>query len=368
MIRIFLDSGAYSLYHRFLSHSDGKNYEYIETDAFWEYVDNYAAYVKKNISLIETYVNVDVIFNPKASWKLQKYLEKEHGLKPLPVFHFGEDIKWFKRYMDNYEYIGISGVGKETPRSAYINYADSVFNLVCSNKDRLPEWRIHGFAMTSPNFLFRYPWYSVDSTSWVQFSKFGAIIIPRTILKKIRYDSSPTVIFLSHKSPKKTQPDGYHYMQLGKVTKNEVLKYVNKLGFVLGESKMEKIDGKEKEIIVEKGLCNDYKYRDQFNLLYFLELEKNLPSWTRPFKKENVIFDTGIKNTKEYSYKYRGGKTKLFFAGNFPQLKEYKEEKKVANLVINRYNTYNRLITFFFKDDMQSVLDLRKEELNENNS
>jgi hypothetical protein len=58
--------------------------------------------------------------------------------------------------------------------------------------------------------------------------------------------------------------------------------------------------------------------------------------------------------------------TRLYLAGNFPQLKDPLLEEKMAQYAVEKYLIYNRLITFFFKDDMQSILDLKKEELNEN--
>lgn len=360
MIRIFLDSGAYSLYHHSFKKAGGnKDYNHVETDEFWKYVDSYAEYVKENEHLVDVYVNVDVIFNPEATWRVQKYLEDTHKLKPLPVFHFGEDIKWFKKYLDNHEYIGISGVGKETPLSTYVHFAHNIFDLVCFGKKRLPRWRIHGFAMTSPDLLFRYPWYSIDSTSWVQFSKFGAIIVPKTFQKKPKYDVSPNVIFLSERSPKQREINGWHYARFEGGFKNEILKYIEQFGFILGKSEM--VDGKEN--VIEPGLCNDHKLRDKFNLMYFLELEKTMPNWPRPFYT-NELLNKPDSFTRDYS----DDRTRLYLAGNFPQLKNPELEKEMAKFVVKKYSIYNRLITFFFKDDMQSILDLKKEELNESRS
>src|SRR5262245_14430222 len=62
----FLDSGAHSLHMKFR----GSGSKFHETDAFWEYVDGYAAFVKEHEEEIDYYVNVDVIFDPEMSWRV----------------------------------------------------------------------------------------------------------------------------------------------------------------------------------------------------------------------------------------------------------------------------------------------------------
>jgi hypothetical protein len=56
-----------------------------DTDMFWQYVDEYAAFIKEYRDGIDFFANVDVIQDPKRTWKVQKYLENEHGLDPVPV-------------------------------------------------------------------------------------------------------------------------------------------------------------------------------------------------------------------------------------------------------------------------------------------
>jgi len=53
---------------------------------------------------------------------------------------------------------------------------------------------------------------------------------------------------------------------------------------------------------------------------------------------------------------------KIFFAGNFPQMKDPELEKGMCDTVIEYHNVYRRLVSFYFKDDIQSVIDLKGEE------
>jgi len=267
MIDIFVDSGAYSLYHAFLE--TGKfeaDYSYVDSPKFWTYVDDYAEFIKKNLSLITVYVNVDVIFNPEASWKVQKYLEEKHGLHPLPVFHFGEDFKWLKKYMDGYEYFGISGLGPEINKNMYYEWADRIFNLVCSDSDCMPKWKIHGFAQTSMELLSRYPFYSVDSTSWVMFGRYGAILIPKSKNGERNFLKTPTVIFCSDRSPKLKDIDGKHYDRLSFIEQDYIDEYLDELGCTIEEA------------------GTNHKIRDLINANFYVSLEHQLPEWPWPFQ------------------------------------------------------------------------------------
>jgi len=38
------------------------------------------------------------------------------------------------------------------------------------------------------------------------------------------------------------------------------------------------------ETIIEAGVCNDYRLRDEVNIVYYLDLEKHFPKWPWAFK------------------------------------------------------------------------------------
>ena len=57
---------------------------------------------------------------------------------------------------------------------------------------------------------------------------------------------------------------------------------------------------------------------------------------------------------------------RIYFAGNFPQMKDPEQEKEVARLVMSRGKSYRRLVSFHFRDDAESLLKIRKE-LNDEN-
>lgn len=176
-LRVSIDSGAHSLYNKYTRGKE-RSFDFYESDEFWKFVDGYASFIKEHKDEISLYVSVDVIFNAPLSWKVQKYLEDTHKLNPLPVFHVGEDFKWLKKYIDNYDYIGLGGLGQTTSKTMWIKgMGDPAFSMICDDKG-YPRVKTHGFAMTSPELIIDYPWASVDSVmgdSLILVREFGRI-------------------------------------------------------------------------------------------------------------------------------------------------------------------------------------------------
>ena len=94
--------------------------------------------------------------------KNQKIM-KEAGLRPLPVFHIGEPFEYLEYYIKRYDYISLGGmVG--VPKNTLILWLDECFGKHICDEKGMPKVKIHGFGLTSFSLMFRYPWYSCDST------------------------------------------------------------------------------------------------------------------------------------------------------------------------------------------------------------
>jgi hypothetical protein len=194
----FLDSGAYSAWSR-----------NSEID-----LDEYIAFIKANIEHIEVYASLDVIPGKpgqsantaqrteaaEQSW--QNYLcMVRDGLDPIPVFHYGEDFKFLERMLDyGCPYIGIGGlVGiPAVHRAAWL---DRVFTRL-TNSDGHPIVKTHGFGMTAIPLIFRYPWYSVDSTTWIQVTANGAVYLPQHVDGEFVFDRIPNMVTVSSTNPR----------------------------------------------------------------------------------------------------------------------------------------------------------------------
>jgi len=165
---IFLDSGAFTAYTKGIEIS---NKEYIE------YIRKYK---------LKNYASLDVIGDEKKS--KENLIEMTNaGLKPIPAFHYGEKIDYLDWYLQNFNYVALGGVaqmGKD--KKGLIAWLDKCFSII-SVYYRSKKIKIHGFAILSYDLLKRYPFYSVDGTSWLSACKYGNIVSYNKGIKKNLY-------------------------------------------------------------------------------------------------------------------------------------------------------------------------------------
>jgi hypothetical protein len=92
----------------------------------------------------------------------------------------------------------------------------------------------------------------------------GGVIIPPIINGEYDYTKNFNVISVSENSPKK-EIEGQHFDTMTTGQQRPVLDYLALKGYTLEEVR------------------TDYKKRDELNIIYFLDLEKAIPPWPRPF-------------------------------------------------------------------------------------
>jgi len=195
-IKIFLDSGAYTL-------------ESQEVEDTQKYLDDYIDFILEYEDRLLVYANLDNIRNVENSWQNQKYME-ERGTKPMPVYHYEEDFKWLEKCVNEYEYVGVGGIAKGASIESDRVLFDRIFDYIYK---RNLSVKIHAFGMAKVRFLVRYPWYSVDSTTWLQHANYGRIMIPsyNAMKQKFEYSYTPFVISVSNISLVKTGTSHSHY-------------------------------------------------------------------------------------------------------------------------------------------------------------
>ena len=175
VVSLFFDSGAFSAWNK------GEQIE----------IKDYIAFIKTNRHLIDSYVCLDTIpgsmgrmdrsqasieKSAAASYRNQQVM-RDAGLAPIPVFHQGERYEWLEKYLSDGEpYIGISPYMRST-QDALINWLDQCFTRVTDCAGR-PLVKTHGFGMTAHEAIWRYPWHSVDSTTWAIAPSYGMLVLP----------------------------------------------------------------------------------------------------------------------------------------------------------------------------------------------
>jgi hypothetical protein len=161
--QVLLDSGAFSLFNAALK---GKEVEPIT-------ISDYIAFIRRHRDVLYAWMNLDVIGDYKASQRNLEALKAE-GLTPIPVWTAKEDgfAELGQIIHDEAEYpvVAIGGTVflSETKRK-------EIFDQIFS---RFPQINFHGLGVSS-QLLFSYPWFSSDSTSWLNGRRYGTIITPK---------------------------------------------------------------------------------------------------------------------------------------------------------------------------------------------
>jgi hypothetical protein len=306
MSKLFLDSGAFSAY---------ANKTTVDIQA-------YINFIKEHESEIETYANLDDIGSPIKTWENQREMERQ-GLHPIPVYHLNEGDEYLAMAME-YDYFAVGGLAS-AKGAGLAPFVDSVFRKLCTEESNyLPTHKVHGFGIATPEILIKYPWYSVDSTSWVMYGRYGIILVPYEDYEgKLMYSVPPRTVVVSSRS-KGTVDDPEHYSRLTPMKKERIDRYCTERGFSMGKTLTrlvnchyvlkanEKwIDKKAKEehkkhqerslihkdgiklerveVFQEAGLCSNGEMRDALNLIYFLDLERHQPEWPWPWHPTSLF-------------------------------------------------------------------------------
>jgi hypothetical protein len=282
LIANFFDSGAFSIWTRveeFKKATGGTIEDYYVSDEFMTYAKSYVEMIKTHPEISQFYANIDVIGNADLTWQNQQLLEGM-GIKPVPVVHFGTDMKWMRHYVKRgYTYIGLGGlVGGKVGGSASADkgrWITEAFQTVCKAPTYLPSVRFHGFGVSTWKIIRKYPWYSVDSAAWAKLGAFGNIMVPRRRNGEWDFSGGEEIVCVSKESPAKNKADA-HFFTMTKAEKQHVVDWLNEVCVPLG-----KLDDKG-EVIEEGCITNGYIRR--IAVLYTCELfRKHLPTWNRPF-------------------------------------------------------------------------------------
>ncbi len=224
-VNLMLDSGAFSAWKKRL-HID---------------LDDYIAFIKHNEGCFDTIVNVDVIpgwagkrpsedqveASAAKGWENLKELEKA-GIDAMPVYHMGERRYWLERMIDEgCEYVGISPSNDRTTDQKR-EWLDEVYHFLCGDRG-YPEIKTHGFGVTATSLVHRYPWFSVDSTTWLKLGANGGVQIPKPGKGDDDYDytTSPESIAMSKRG---TESVGRLFTSLGERERAYVTRYITDQG------------------------------------------------------------------------------------------------------------------------------------------
>lgn len=246
MYSLMLDSGAFSVW------SKG---QLIDFDAYLDFCVQHPA--------TSYFVNLDVIPGKpgainsarksdiedacKLSWKRYQLMLKKLPIeKVIPVYHQHDDRKWLERYLKfGTPYIGISPANDRTT-SQKLAWMDRDVLPIIQNSDGTVKVKTHGFAVTSHRLMKAFPWYSVDSSTWVRQAGNGIVYVPYSDeAGGFDFVRTPMQLAVSPRSPQRNLRNK-HYFSLTPSLRAHVDKYFHARGMTIGEWRM--VPSKKKKL------------------------------------------------------------------------------------------------------------------------
>ena len=186
--RIMVDSGAFSFYQQ----AKKKN-KVITDDEMNTYVDDYIKFLNEYGKDIECFVAVDSVPDPnnvdqtyaQKTWDNYLYmyskLNEDIRDKLIPVFHYGEDFKWLRNFLEykhedgsHIAYIGLA-ISLEGTKKVRITWGQECMNIIAHSSN--PDVKTHAFGCTILRLLEEFPLTSADSATWAISAAFGSVRI-----------------------------------------------------------------------------------------------------------------------------------------------------------------------------------------------
>lgn len=226
--KVFLDSGAFSAW------SKGAEID----------VKEFGLFVIAHQDCIDVASVLDGIGDPVKTQENQKRLE-DMGAEVLPCFHYGEPESYLEHYIENYEYITLGGMVPISTPQLHL-WLDRIWGQYLTGPDGMPRLRVHGFGLTTMELVLKYPWYSVDSSSWVTASGFGTIML-------YLGPGKTSALSISGESPN-TKGINRHFDTLSPVERGAITRLVEEAGFHVEQ------------------LRNDYLARRMWNIEFYKKL------------------------------------------------------------------------------------------------
>ena len=232
----FLDSGAFTAFTK------GINIP----------LERYGKWILEHGQYFNVLSSLDAIGGDGAARSYDNFHAlRSMGCDVCPVFHAREDMSWLVKYLDEgHPYIFLGGMVPES--TAWLTeWLDRLFLRYLTLPDGTPRVKVHGFGMTSQDLIFRYPWFSVDSASWLMSGVFGSVLFYDDRSKRL------VKVSISQDSPEARDVKRPHYSVMNDAEKRRVDDWLKPYG------------------ITAEQCATHYSYRDAVNAATYQDLEKH---------------------------------------------------------------------------------------------
>lgn len=157
--KFMLDSGAFTFMNNFKGTINWK-----------DYIDKYAEFINKYNIKYFFELDIDVLVGYEKVKEYTKYLEAKVRKKCIPVWHKSRGIEEWKRLTKEYDYVAIGGIVIKEIKPIDYKYFIPLLEIAKKN-----NCKVHGLGFTATKELYKYHFYSVDSTNWLSGGRFGSI-------------------------------------------------------------------------------------------------------------------------------------------------------------------------------------------------
>jgi hypothetical protein len=210
---LFLDSGAFTAFTKGVIIDPKRYAKFIQDSACWSTCSNIDHIGKGEEAAQKSYDNLKIL--------------ESLGVQVSPVFHVREPNRWLQRYLDEgYPYVFIGGMVPES--TGWLNERlDGLWGDILCKPDGTPKIKVHGFGLTDQLLMFRYPWFSVDSSSWLMTGIYGSCVLKTPAgMKKIVF---------SEESPEARKLKGWHFKTLAPAMQDQVREWLVQYGVTAEE-------------------------------------------------------------------------------------------------------------------------------------
>lgn len=147
--RLLVDSGAFTAW------ISGKP---IDLDAYCRFLDTLVEFAPYEA------IQLDVVQNEEGTARNLEIMESR-GYSTLPVWTRGASWARYVELEAKYPYICLGGVAKGEGNQAFVKWFHG----------RNPKANVHWLGMTDPAMTLKYRPFSIDSSSWANAGRFGAL-------------------------------------------------------------------------------------------------------------------------------------------------------------------------------------------------
>lgn len=169
-----LDSGAFTFIH------NPKNRNFIE------YQDKYCEFINKYDIKHFFELDIDNVIGYEEVKKLRQDLEQKTGKKCIPVFHVERGLEEYKNLCKNYDYIAIGTIHQYNKNPQILRQLVEIAKSYGT--------KVHGLGYTRLEKKRSIDFYSVDSTTWINCSRYGELHkFDGSTIKKIKFKNKRLV-------------------------------------------------------------------------------------------------------------------------------------------------------------------------------